>query len=104
MYLSMVVSHLLAWLAVGAGAIYAALVLTWYNTDGPNYRVGFDHREPVRSAKLLLVWLGVKILDVCLRSARALWEALLEASAEVGEWLMRRSPAVQATVRSRFLV
>jgi hypothetical protein len=52
----------------------------------------------------LLVWLGVKVLDVCLRFAGAIFNMLLEASAEVGEWFMRRSPAVQQSIRSRFLV
>jgi len=28
----------------------------------------------------------------------------MEASAEVGEWFMRRNPTVQESIRSRFLV
>jgi hypothetical protein len=46
----------------------------------------------------------VKVLEGCLRIAKSTLNTLLEASAEVGEWLMRRSPAVQESIRSRFLV
>jgi len=52
----------------------------------------------------LVVWLGVKVLAACLRFAGAVFNMLLEASAEVGEWFMRRSPTVQESIRSRFLV
>jgi hypothetical protein len=52
----------------------------------------------------LVVWLGVKVLDACLRFASAIFNMLLEASAEVGEWVLRRNPAVQQSIRSRFLV
>jgi hypothetical protein len=52
----------------------------------------------------LAVWLGVKVLEACLRFARAILNMLLEASAEVGEWFIRRTLAVQESVRSRFLV
>jgi hypothetical protein len=52
----------------------------------------------------LVVWLGVKVCDACLRFAAAIFNMLLEASAEVGEWFMRRSPTVQQSIRSRFLV
>jgi len=75
-----------------------------YFADGPHYRLSFDLRDPARSVVHLLVWLGVKVLQVGLRFARAFLNILLEASAEVGEWFMRRSPAVQESIRSRFLV
>jgi hypothetical protein len=51
-----------------------------------------------------LVWLGVKVLKACLRIARIVLNMLLEASAEVGEWFIGLIPAVQESVRSRFLV
>jgi hypothetical protein len=103
-YLSVVFGHLLRWLAVVAGILYAGMVLMTYFADGPYYRLSFDLRDPTRSVVNLLVWLGVKVLQVGLRFARAILNILLEASAEVGEWFMRRSPAVQESVRSRFLV
>jgi hypothetical protein len=103
-YLSIVFGHLLKLVAVAAGAIYAGMVLMRYRTDRPHYRLNFELRDPARSVQHLVVWLGVKVLAACLRFAGAIFNMLLEASAEVGEWLMRRSPAVQQSIRSRFLV
>ena len=51
-----------------------------------------------------MVWLGVKVLEGCLWIIKAILNMLLEASAEVGEWLIRNSPAVQEGVRSGFLL
>jgi hypothetical protein len=103
-YLSIVFGSLLKLLAIAAGAIYAGMVLMRYRTDGPYYRLSFELRDPARSVQNLVVWLGVKVLDGCLRFAGAIFNMLLEASAEVGEWFMRRSPAVRQSMRSRFLV
>ena len=103
-YLSIVLGHLSTWLAVAAGALYTGMVLMRYRTDGPRYRLSFEPRDPARSVVHLVVWLGVKVLDACLRFASAILNMLLEASAEVGEWVIRRSPAVQESIRSRFLV
>jgi hypothetical protein len=103
-YLSIVVGDLLKLLAVAAGGIYAGMVLMRYRTEGPPYRLSFELRDPARSVQHLVVWLGVKVLDACLRFAGAVFNMLLEASAEVGEWFMRRSPAVRQSMRSRFMV
>jgi len=103
-YLSLVLSRWVTLLAIVAGAIYAGMVLMSYHTDGPHYRLSFDLRDPVRSVRHLMVWLGVKVFDACLRVARAIFNMLLEASAEVGEWFIRRSPTVLQIMRSRFLV
>ena len=103
-YLSIVVGHLMTWLAVAAGALYAGMVLMRYRTDGPHYRLSFELRDPVRSVEHLVVWLGVKVLEVCVWFTRAILNMLLEASAEVGEWFIRRSLTMQESVRSRFLV
>jgi len=103
-YLNMVLWHLLTWLAFAAGAVYAGMVLMRYRTDGPHYRLGFEVHDPARSLQYLAVWLGVKILEGCVRISRPILNMLLEASAEVGEWFMRRSPAAQESIRSRFLV
>jgi len=46
----------------------------------------------------------VKVLDACLRYASVIFNMLLEASIEVAEWFIRRSPTVQERIRSRFLV
>jgi hypothetical protein len=103
-YLNVVPGHLLTWLAFAAGAVYAGMVLMRFRTDRPHYRLSFDPRDPARSVEHLLVWLGVKVLEACLRIATAILNALLEASAEVGERFIRLIPAVQESVRSRFLV
>jgi len=103
-YLNMMLGRLLTWLPFAAGAVYAGMVLMRYRTDGPHYRLSFQLQDPARSVKHLLVWLGVKVLQGCLRIATAILNTLLEASAEVGERFMRLSPAVQESIRSRFLV
>jgi len=103
-YLSILLGHLLSWLVVAAAALYVAVVLVSYRTAGPRYRLNFNLAEPGRSTQHLGVWLGVKVLEGCIRIAKSTLNSLLEASADVGQWLMRRSPAVQESVRSRFLV
>jgi hypothetical protein len=101
---SILFNHLVRWLAFAAGVLYAGMVLMRYRTDRPHYRLSFDLRDPGRSVEHVVIWLGVKALEGCLRMARSIWNVLLEASAEVGEWLIRLSPAVRESVRSRFLV
>jgi hypothetical protein len=103
-YLNMVLGHLLTWLAFAAGAVYAGMVLMRYRTDGPHYRLSFEVHDPARSLQHLAVWLGVKVLEGCLRITRAILNVLLEASAEVGEWFIRLNPTMQESIRSRFLV
>ena len=103
-HLSIVFGYLLKLVAVAAGALYVGMVLMRYRTDGPHCRLSFELRDPTRSVQNLVVWLGVRVFVACLRPARAIFDMLLEASAEVGEWFMRRSPAVRQSMRSRFLV
>ena len=103
-YVSILLGQLLNWLVVAAAALYAGVVLVRYATAGPRYRLNFNLAEPARSTQQLGVWLGVKVLEGCVRIAKSTLNTLLEASAEVGEWFMRRNPAVQESIRSRFLV
>jgi hypothetical protein len=103
-YLSIVLGHLLSWLVVAAAALYVGIVLVSYRTAGPRYRLNLNLHEPGRSTQQLGVWLGVKVLEGFVRVAKSTLNTLLEASAEVGEWFMRRNPAVQESIRSRFLV
>jgi len=103
-YLSLLLGHLLSWLVVAAAALYVAAVLVIYRTAGPRYRLNFNLAEPARSTRQLGVWLGVKVLQGCVRVAKSTLNTLLEASADVGQWLMRRSPSMQESIRSRFLV
>ncbi len=103
-YFSILLGHLLSWLVVAAAALYVAVVLVIYRTAGPRYRLNFNLAEPARSTRQLGVWLGVKVLEACVRMSKSTLNTLLEASAEVGEWFMRRNPSVQENIRSRFLV
>ena len=103
-YLNMVLGHLLSWLVFAAVPLYAGLVLMRYRTDGPHYRLSFEVHDPARSLQHLAVWLGVKVLQGFLRFTTAILNTLLDASAEVGERVIRLSPTVQQSIRSRFLV
>ena len=103
-HMSIVFGALSKLLAVAAGALYAWMVLMRFRTDRPHYRLSFELRDPGRSAGHLVIWLGVKVLEGCLRIASSILNILLEASAEVGEWFMRRNPAVQGRFRAHFLV
>jgi len=85
------------------GAIYTWLVLASYRTKGSDYRPQINSQAPARSAENLLIWLGVKTLALTLRFGRPVFGMLAEASAEVGEWyLRRRDPKAIASFRSRF--
>jgi len=96
--------RLLMWLPLAAGTPYAGMVLMRYRPDGPRCRPGFQLRDPARSAQSIVVWLGVKALDGFLGIARLLLSVLLEASAEVGEWYLRRRHDMHENIRSRFLM
>lgn len=87
-----------------AGFIYAALVLAAYEMEGAQYQPRVQFTKPARSSERLLIWTGVKVLDMLLRGGRLLLNQLFVASAEVGDWAVAKSsPAVQRKVRSRFL-
>jgi len=103
-YLSLLLGQLLTWAAVAAAALYAGIVLMKYRSDGPRPRLDFNLQNPAWTARQLAIWVGVKAVAACVRIGKPILNTLLEASAEVGEWLMRRSPAVQESIRSRFLV
>jgi hypothetical protein len=103
-YVSIVAGAFLKLLEVAAGALYLGMVAMRYRMDGPNYALRLELRDPARSAEELVVWLGVKALGLGIKLLKAIFNMLLEASAEVGEWIMRRSPAAQKAIRSRFLV
>jgi hypothetical protein len=76
-------------LAVVAGAaLYTGLVLMSFRTDGPHHRPQTAWRHPVRSAERLLVWLGVKGLELAAGITTPIFAMLSEASADVGEWFL----------------
>lgn len=85
--------------------VYFGLVLTAYRMDGIHHHLGLDLQDPARSLERLLVWAGVWALYWTLMAGRSLFNTLSEASAEVGEWfLRRRSPRVQEAIRSRVMI
>jgi hypothetical protein len=102
--MSIVFGTLWKLLAVAAGAIYAGIVLMRFRAGKPHYRLTFELRDPGRSVENLVIWPGVKVLEGCLQIASCILNILLEASAEVGVWCMRRRPAVVERIRARFLV
>ena len=94
--------RLLVWLPLAAGALYAGMVVMRYRTDEPCFCPAFQLRNPARSVEGLAVWLGVKALEGLLGIARLLLNVLLEASAEVGDWYLRRRTDMREKIRSRF--
>jgi hypothetical protein len=89
---------------LAGGILYAGLVLMTYSVDGPHYRLPVDWRNPGRSIQRVLVWLGAKAVALVVRVAVLTYGMLCEASAEVGEWYLRRhAPETQAWFRSRFM-
>ena len=89
---------------IAFGVSYVLLVLTAYTQEGPHYRLHLELSDPVRSADRLLVWMGVKMIRAIGRAARSILDALYDASADVGTWVVSKSSdQVQARVRSRFL-
>ena len=84
--------------------LYAGLVLMAYRTEGPRFQLRADWQGPFRSAPQLLVWLGVRALAAIIRIGSGTWDMLSEASADLGEWYVRRrGPEAVAIFRSRFL-
>lgn len=83
---------------------YIAVVVLGYVTEGPHYPMTFDVYYPIRSAVRILVGIGVRVIAIFLRVASALVAPLIEASAQVGEWIIQRCSAeIQARYRSRFI-
>lgn len=76
--------------AVVSLGLYLRLVRMTYRTEGPAFHFRVTLADPIRSAKRVLIWLGVKAEAVLLRVGTATLNALFEASAEVGEWYVHR--------------
>lgn len=86
------------------GILYAGLVLMAYRTEGERYRLSLNKQDPAGSAAQLLVWAGVRAMATVVRVGRTALEMLSDASAEVGEWyIRRRGGQVEAIFRSHFL-
>jgi hypothetical protein len=92
------------WLLVAAAAFYGSLVVTTYAIGGARYAPWLDRKGATLSIAPILVWGGVQLLDLAIRMLKVVWELLIEASAEVGEWCIDKcSTRAQAQHRLRFL-
>jgi hypothetical protein len=72
------------------GTIYISLVARRYATARSLETPKFQLEQLGRSIEQFLVWGGVKLLDLAIRMMRPVWQTLLEASADVGEWVVSR--------------
>ncbi len=89
---------------LGLVAIYAVLVLMALRMEGTKVHPRLDWSDPARSLERLLIWAGVKVVAVAGQALKWCLAALVEASAEFGEWIVGlRGPDAQARFRSRFL-
>lgn len=87
---------------VAAGVLYAVEALIAYVRLGEYPRPVFDSAKPLVSAAQWLVWAGVKALALAFGLSRPLVNALAEASADVGEWvLVRHHSQTTVTVQPR---
>jgi hypothetical protein len=87
---------------LGVGVLYAVQILKAYasvRAGEPDWPP-LDRKEPVRSAEQVLIWGGVFVVAMLVRLVRPRVDMLSEASAEVGEWAIRRHQT-EATVRTR---
>ncbi|HEX5412845.1 MAG TPA: hypothetical protein VFZ27_13430 [Terriglobia bacterium] len=75
-------------LIVGAVILYAGMAIIILQSEGTQYRVRRNWRDPARTVETFLVWAGVRIASLTLRLLRAILDLLEEASADVGEWIL----------------
>jgi hypothetical protein len=90
--------------SITSAVAYVGLVIVGYVTEGPRYQFRLDLAYPIRSAARLLIGIGVRTTVLILQVAAALVDPLIEASAQVGEWIIQQcSEETQARYRSRFI-
>ncbi|HEV2175946.1 MAG TPA: hypothetical protein VGW33_01885 [Terriglobia bacterium] len=77
---------------------YAVLAASAYMKSGSGYKLSLGERDLLGSAANVLLWLGVKGLGGIISLGGAFVNFLSEPSAEVGEWLISRSPRLQHVV------
>lgn len=73
---------------LGMLVLYLALVVLTLRTEGAHYHFRFDPRDPARSTGRFLVWVGVRTLSGTITGLKGAFDALEEASADVGEWVI----------------
>jgi len=97
------VMQVLVWDALKAAlvsglAVYAVLAARVYSKSGSGYKLSLDERDLLGSVANVLLWLGVKALGGIVSLGKGFVDYLSEPSAEVGEWLISRSPRLQHVV------
>jgi hypothetical protein len=99
-----ILSWLLKLILIVTVVLYSGMVLTNYAVRGSDYCIHFNFGEFGWSIEQVLVWCGVRLLGGTVRTVRAIWELLIQASADVGQWFISKgSKRVQEEFRSRFL-
>lgn len=73
-----------------AALLYLGLVLAIYRQEGRAFRLRWALRDPARSVLYLTVWLGVRVVGGLDRFFSRTMDILFDASADVGEWYLRR--------------
>ena len=78
---------------LGVLVLYISCVVFTLRKQGAHYQFRFDPRDPARSTARFLVWVGVQILSGTMAVIQGALDALEDASADVGEWVIhnRRS-------------
>ena len=73
---------------IGMLVLYIAHVVLTLRTEGSHYHFRFDPRDPAHSAVRFLVWIGVQTLSRITAGLKGALDALEDASADVGEWVI----------------
>jgi hypothetical protein len=95
---------ILRWVLIATAAFYGSLVVTTYAMAGAHYAPWLDRKGATLSITQVLVWGGLQLLDLVIRVLKVVWEQLVEASADVGEWCIAKcSTRAQAQHRLRSL-
>jgi hypothetical protein len=74
---------------IAVGLLFLRLIAMARRTEGP-HSLRTDGGYAVRSVGVLLVWLGAMAIAAFVRVGQAVLGTLYEASADVGEWYVRR--------------
>ncbi len=83
---------------VALGMFYAVYVLVTYSNSGPNYRPSLDPDDPIHSFERILLWLGIKIIAAAVTVGRKVFDYLSEPSADVGHWVIGKSPLLERLI------
>lgn len=80
------------------GILYAVSVVVVYAHTGSDYHFKPEPEDWVRSLERLFLWLGVKVAGLAVALGKRAVDYFSEPSAEVGDWLISKSPRLQHVV------